>query len=423
MKIMKIKLSEFVPADYNPRLDLKPGDIEYEKLKRSMEEFGFIEPLVVNERTKHVISGHQRVKVLEAQGVTEAEAVIVDFSLTKEMAANISLNRIGEGNWDRKKLATLLDELSKMPDFDVGITGFDMPEVSEILDKYLESKEDDFNFDAAVQSIKEPITKRGELIELGPHRILCGDSSNFEDLKTLMGDEKAAFLDCDYPYNVNYGGGASPNPNTRPKKSRKWSQIYSDNMPQNEYEIWMRKVFVNIKQVLKPGSAIYVWQGHRQFPPMYQILLDLDFHVSSIICWLKESAAITYADYCFRTEQCLYGWLNGAPHYWAGKPGENNVWEVKRDSTKNYIHPTQKPVELATRAIQNSSKRGDIVLDTFLGSASVLIACENLGRRCYGCELDARYVDAAFYRYVAFKGSDKVSEKLRKKYLSEVAHE
>ena len=147
MKIMKIKLSGFLPADYNPRIDLKPGDVEYEKLKRSMEEFGFIEPLVVNERTKHIISGHQRVKVLEAQGITEAEAVIVDFSLEKEKAANIALNRIGEGNWDRDKLATMLDELSRMPDFDIGLMGFDQPEISRILDGLYESKDpDDFDF-------------------------------------------------------------------------------------------------------------------------------------------------------------------------------------------------------------------------------------------------------------------------------------
>jgi len=421
MDIRKIKISEINPAPYNPRKDLRPEDPEYQRIEASIDGFGLVEPLVWNCRTKNLVGGHQRLKILIQKGYKEVEVSVVDIDLEHEKFLCVSLNKVS-GTWQMDKLAVLLEELAKIPSFDIGLTGFETPEISEILDRYSENKEDDFNTDAVVKSIVEPITKIGDVIELGPHRILCGDSANFEDLKALMGNEKAALLDCDYPYNVNYGGGANPSPNTRPKKSRKWSQIYSDNMPQEEYEIWMRKVFVNIKQFLKPGSAIYVWQGHRQFPPMYQILLDLDFHVSSIICWLKESVAITYADYCFRTEQCLYGWLNGAPHYWAGKPGESNVWEIKRDPTKNYIHPTQKPVELAAKAIQNSSKRGDIVLDTFLGSASVLIACDNLGRRCYGCELDARYVDASVFRYIAYKGSDAVSEEVRKKYLKGVTN-
>ncbi|MBF0522219.1 MAG: DNA modification methylase [Candidatus Omnitrophica bacterium] len=419
MLIERVKVSEISPAAYNPRSDLQPGDAEYEALKRSIEEFGFIEPIVINKRTGRIISGHQRVKILIAQGVLEIEAVIVDFSIEKEKAANLALNKI-RGDWDKEKLAVLLDDLSKLPDFDIGLTGFDLPEISQILDKYTDGKEDDFDVDATVEQIKIPITKKGDLIQLGPHRILCGDSSNPEDIKILMGDEQADLVDCDFPYNVNYCGGSKPNPDTRPKKSRKWTQIYSDNMPQDEYEVWMRKVSTNIKNFLKPGGAIYVWQGHRQFPPMYQIMLDLDFHVSCVICWLKESAAITYADYCFRTEQCLYGWLKGAPHYWAGKPGENNVWEINRDPTKSYVHPTQKPVELSARAIRNSSKRGDIVLDTFLGSSSVLIACDSLDRRCYGCELDPRYVDASVFRYIAYKGIDGVSEEVRKKYLEGV---
>jgi DNA modification methylase len=178
----------------------------------------------------------------------------------------------------------------------------------------------------------------------------------------------------------------------------------------------MKKVLRNVKEVLHPGSAIYIWQGHRQFPPMYQILLDLGFHVSCVIAWLKESAAISYADYSFQTEQCLYGWLEGAPHYFAGSPGETNVWDVKRDPTKSYLHPTQKPVELAHRAIKNSSKRGEIVLDTFLGSGSVLMACEALKRKCFGTEIDPKYVDAIVRRYITYVGEEKISKPL-KRYL------
>jgi DNA modification methylase len=279
--------------------------------------------------------------------------------------------------------------------------------------------EDDFDFTATVENIKEPVTKRGDLIELGQHRILCADSSNIENLKLLMNEHKADLLNTDFPYNINYGGGDKPNPNTRPKRSRKWPQIYSDNMPQAEYEAWMKKILVNAKEYLKPGAAFYIWQGLRQIPPLCQSLIDLDFYVSCFICWLKESPAITYADYCYRTEQSLYGWLKGAPHYWAGKPGESNVWEVHRDSTKSYLHPTQKPTELSAKALKNSSKKGDIVLDLFLGSGSSLIACEGLGRRCFGLELSEVYCDAIAIRYISYIGKDKAPKNLAKRYLKE----
>lgn len=419
MTIRKIKVSEINTAPYNPRLNLHPKDPEYRRLKKSIETFAYIEPLVWNQRTKTLISGHQRLKILIEQGIKEVEVSVVDFPLDKEKACNLALNKI-RGDWDKEKLTELLSELSKLPDFDMSLTGFDPSEISQLFDRYGEQKDpDDFDVEDTLGRIKEPITKRGDLIQLGPHRVLCGDSSNPKDFKTLMGNEKADILDCDFPYNVNYGGGQNPNPNTRPKNSRKWPQIYSDDMPQAQYEAWMRKVLIIIKQYLKPGAAIYIWQGLRQFPPMYQMLLELDFHVSCFLCWLKESAAITYADYCYRTEQCLYGWLKGETHYWAGKPGESNVWEVKRDPTKSYLHPTQKPVQLAQRALQNSSKISDIVLDAFLGSGSVLIGAESTGRRCFGLELSEVYCDVIVYRYLAYAGKEKVSKELRQKYIKE----
>jgi len=420
MDIREVSISSINPATYNPRVDLTPKDPEYQKLKQSISTFGYVEPIVWNLRTGNLVGGHQRLKILIEQGLQSVQASVVDLPLDQEKALNLALNKI-KGAWDNEKLTTLLDELSKLPDFNTEITGFDKVEISQIFDRYGEQKNpDDFNFDAALENINEPVTKRGDIIELGPHRILCGDSSNPEAIKTLMGNAKADILNCDFPYNVNYGGGNEPNPNTRPKKSRKWPQIYSDNMPQVEYEKFMKAVLTLIKQHLKPGAAIYIWQGLRQFPPMYQMLIDLDFHISCFLCWLKESAALTYADYCYRTEQCLYGWLKGAPHYWAGKPGESNVWEVNRDPTKSYSHPTQKPVQLSQRALQNSSKIGDIVLDTFLGSGSVLIGAESTGRRCFGLELSEVYCDVIVRRYIAYVGKDKVSQEILSKYCKEV---
>ena len=420
MLIQKVLVSQLKPHPDNPRVTLTSDDREYQQIKKSLEINGYILPLVWNKRSGFLVSGHQRLPILIAEGMQEIEVVVVDLEPQQEKNLMIGLNKIS-GRWDNEKLAAMLGEFIKIPNFDCESIGFTVPEIGQIMDRYGEKKDgDDFDLNAALEDIKEPITKRGDLIHLGAHRVMCGDSSSPDDMKILMGEEKADILDCDFPYNVAYmQKNNHPSIDTRPKKSRKWAQIYSDNMPQPEYEAWMKAVLALVKQYLKPGAAIYVWQGLRQIPPLCQSLIDLDFHMSCIICWLKESAAITYADYCYRTEQCIYGYLNGAPHYWAGKPGESNVWEVKRDPTKSYWHPTQKPVQLAQNALQNSSKIGDIVLDTFLGSGSVLIGAESLGRRCFGMELDPIYVDAVVYRYIAYVGKEKIPQEILDRYCKE----
>ncbi len=422
MEIRKIPVTDLKPAVYNPRLDLKPGDPAYEKLKQSLTEFGCVEPLVWNQRTGNLVGGHQRLKVLIEQGAAEVEVSVVDLPLEREKALNLALNKI-QGDWDEQKLAALLEDLSQVPEFDIELSGFDVPEISELLDRQKESSEDDFDVEAVVDSIEKPITQPGDLILLGHHRILCGDSSKADDVRRLMDGVPADLLNTDFPYNVDYMGGDQPSSSTRPKKSRRWERIYSDDMPQADYEAWMKLVLVNAQKNLKSGAGIYIWQGHRQFPPMYQILLDLNFHVSCVLCWMKESAAISYADYAFQTEQCLYGWLKGAAHYWAGPPMEPNVWQVKRDPTKTYCHPTQKPLALAQRALRNSSTLNEVVLDLFLGSGSTLLAAESLERRCYGIELDPKYCDAIVKRYAAMIGKDQLSADLREKYFPETTHD
>lgn len=417
MEIKKVSIVDIKPAPYNPRILLKPGDEEYESLKKSIETFGFCAPLVWNEKSGNLVSGHQRLNVLIDLGAKEVEVSVVNLSHEKECALNLAMNRIGS-RWDDEKLDVLIKELNEYSDLDLGVTGFTVPELSEILDRLTSPVEDEFDAEIALNSIKEAVTRRGDIICLGDHRIMCGDSSNPEDMNRLMNGEKAAMVNTDYPYNVSYmQKNNRPSTDTRPKKSRKWDAIYSDNMPQDEYEAWMRKVLVNIKDHLKPGSPVYIWQGHRQIPPLYQAMLDLGFHVSSIICWVKESQTISYADYSFQNEHSIYGWLGGAPHYWAGSPGESNVWQVKRDPTKQYQHATQKPIILAQKAIQNSSKMGDIVIDTFLGAGFSLLAAQNLKRRCYGMELCEAYCDVCVRRYAAHVGPNMVSEDIQKKYL------
>jgi DNA modification methylase len=417
MKREKMSIEQIEFAPYNPR---KIKSEELKKLKNSIKTYECYEPIIVNSRTSHVVGGNQRLRALIELGYKEVDVVIVDLSLDQEKVFNIGLNKIS-GEWDEDKLAVLLEELQKMPDLDVDLTGFDSSEISQLLDSYHEAKEDDnFDFEAAVDSIKESTVQTGDLIELGPHRILCGDSSNPEHIKLLLGDEKVNLLNCDPPYNVSYYGGNRPHAHARPKKHKLWNRIYADNFSQEDYEKWLKNIFSNINPYFAKGAPIYVWNGHRQFGPMYLMLTELGFHVSCVLTWKKERFSIGFGDYNQASEFCLYGWKkdNGG-HAWYGPTNESTIWEVHRDPTKTYLHPTQKPIALAQRAIQNSSKRGDLVLDTFLGSGSTLIAADSLGRRCFGIEIDPRYCQAIIKRYVAFVGRDKVSQELVQKYMRE----
>lgn len=409
MNIQEININQINPAVYNPRVDLKPGDEEYEKLKVSIDTFGYVEPLVWNQRTGNLVGGHQRLKILIEQGLTDVEVSVVDLSLEREKTLNLALNKI-TGNWDEDKLSDLLRELSENPEIDETISGFDLAEISEILDKAAETEEDEFDSERERQKIENPITQKGDLILLGEHRLLCGDSSVPEDIIRLLDGRQIDLIFSDPPYGVSYQGGDSSSP--------KWEKIKNDDLPQEEYEKWLRKVFENMFAHLSSGAAFYIWNGHKQFGPMQHMLRDLGMHISAVITWGKESFTLKFIDYKQKTEFCLYGWKeNNGAHNWYGPDNESTLWEVKRDSTVGYQHPTQKPVALAYRAIRNSSKRGDIVFDAFLGSGSTLIAAEKLKRICYGMELDPGYCDVIVRRYIHLVGTEKVSKELLDKYL------
>lgn len=416
MDIRKVPIEQIKFAPYNPRV---MDDAEFEKLKHSITVFGYVDLLVWNQKTGNVVGGNQRLKAALALGFKEIEVVVVDLPIAKEKALNIALNKIS-GKFDLEKLAPILTELQELPDFDVGLTGFDLPEIRNILDSVEDAKEDDFDLEKDLANKGEAITQKGDLIKLGCHCLYCGDSSDSEDVKRLIGDAKVNLIFSDPPYNVNYYGGNRPINNVRPKKSRDWARIYNDNLSQEEYEVWLQTILKNVSGYLAPGAPCYLWNGHAQFGPMHSMLTELGFHVSSVITWAKESFAIGYGDYNNQTEFCLYSWKedNGA-HNWYGPTNESTLWQIKRDPTKSYNHPTTKPLALAHRAIKNSSKRGDIVLDMFLGSGTTLIAAEGLERTCIGLEIDPYYCDAIVKRYIAYVGRENVSEELVNKYLKE----
>lgn len=418
MELRKISVSEIKRAPYNPRVDLRPGESEYEKLKTSIETFGYVDPLIWNARTGNLVGGNQRFKILLERGIGEVEVSVVDLSLEKEKILNIALNKI-QGRWEEERLAVLLEELQHLPEVDLCLTGFESLEIDNLIEEYMWGESNDrFNVSDEADKIITPVTQRGDLIQVGPHRILCGDSNNADELNKLMAGDRADLLYCDPPYKVAYNSESRPTSNKPGEGKRKWELIKGDDMSQEEYEGWLRSIFTNMREVLSKGAPCYIWNGHRQFGPMHLMLSNLRFKISNVITWVKPSPAPSYADYQMQSEFCLYFWLdNNGAHKWYGPNTETNVWQVGRDPAAELIHPTQKPIELAQRAIKNSSKQGDIVLDLFLGSGSTIIASEKLKRKCYGIEIDPRYCDAIVKRYIECFSGNSVSEEVREKYI------
>jgi len=233
-------------------------------------------------------------------------------------------------------------------------------------------------------------------------------------VEALMAGQKAGIVITDPPYLARYSAEQRP---TNKRKNPKWKPILNDNLPDAEYAVLLEKAFFNMRQFMLPGACAYIWNGFAQFGRMHDLLTKLDFHVSGIIVWEKPCPAPSFADYQWQSEFCCYCWLkeNGA-HRWFGSPTETNVWTCRRDSSAMLRHPSQKPIELAMRALRNSSQWKDTVLDMFLGSGSTLIAAERLDRRCFGFELDRRYMDAIIKRYISFVGKNKVSSEICKRY-------
>lgn len=396
MNIQKIKIESLKPAEYNPRKDLKPGDEEYQKIKKSITEFGYVAPVIVNSNMT-VIGGHQRLKVLKELGYTEVECVVVDLDQEKEKALNIALNKIS-GDWDNDKLEELLAEL-KQTDIDMDITGFSFDEVDEILKDITGSKEDDFDLDQALDEIEEPISKRGDVWILGKNRLMCGDSTQKEDVMHLMNSQEADMLLTDPPYNVDYEG-----------KTSEALKIENDNMSETEFYNFLLDSFKNMFDSIKYGGSAYVFHADTEGLNFRNAFKSCGFKLAQCLVWVKNTFVMGRQDYQWRHEPILYGWKPGAGHYFVDNRKQSTVLEFDKPS-RNAEHPTMKPVDLLVYLIKNSSKENDLILDLFGGSGSTLIAAEQTQRRCYTMELDPKYCDVIIKRWENLTGEKAILEK------------
>lgn len=385
-ELKMLPVSVLRPAKYNPRKKLKPGDKEYEKIKKSIQEFGFADPLVVN-ADMTIIGGHQRLSVAVELGYTEVPCAVVDVDKTREKALNIALNKI-TGEWDEKMLADLLTDL-KDAEFDLDYTGFDAPEVdalfSNIYDK--EVKEDNFDVDS---ELKQPVFSReGDLWLIGKHRVLCGDSTLEESYGHLMDGEKANLVLTDPPYNVDVEETAG--------------KILNDNMGDAEFYNFLLSAYRCMHANLADDGSIYVWHADTEGLNFRKAFKDAGFYLSGCCIWKKNALVLGRSPYQWIHEPCLFGWKQKGRHQWYADRKQTTVWEYdKPRSSKD--HPTMKPVTLMSYPIKNSTMTNGIVLDPFLGSGSTLIACMETDRVCRGIELDPKFVDVIVKRAIEHNG-------------------
>jgi len=364
MKTEKVKIGKIKNNPNNPRL-IK--DDKFKKLVKSIKEFPEmleIRPIVVD-KDNIVLGGNMRLRACQEAGLKEVHIIQADKLTEKQQREFIIKDNIGFGEWDWDDLANEWDT-EELEDW-----GLDLP--VDFAVEELEAEEDDYEMP---NEIKTDIVL-GDLIEIGEHRLLCGDSTDSEQVAKLMNGEKADMVHTDPPYNINYEGG-----------SKKREKIANDKL--EDFPKFLYDAYTTLSTVLKKGGAIYVWHASSETHNFIQQFLNAGFLFKSYIVWNKNNSTFGRSDYHWKHEPCIYGWLDGGSHKWYGDRKQTTVWDMDRPS-RSEEHPTMKPIHLCTKPMENSSKVGDIIIDTFLGSGSTMVAAHQLNRKCYGMELDPKY--------------------------------
>lgn len=412
MEIIKLKLKDIRPYENNAKLH--PHE-QVEQIKNSIIRFGNNDPIAVDEDNV-IIEGHGRYEALKELGYEEAEVIVLTgLSEDEKSAYRIVHNQLTMNtDWD---MSMLKDELSKIS-IDMKGLGLDEALLDQIEDEHAEAKEDDFNVSEALDEIEEPMSKLGDIYQLGDHRLMCGDSTSAEDVAKLMDDTVADLVMTDPPYNINVSNSQG-------------MTIENDNLNDTEFSKFLSDAFVNLKNSLKDGGSFYVWFATKTHVAFETALNAAGLNVRQELVWVKNQFVLGRSDYHWKHEPCLYGWKDGDSHYFVNDRTQSNVIDnsidvdnvpadVLRDYVKkihecttvhyankpllNDLHPTMKPIPLIGKLIKNSSRQHEIILDLFGGSGSTLIACEQLKRSCYMMEYDPKYADVIIKRWENLTG-------------------
>ena len=374
-----MKISELNPYINNPR----KNDKAVGPVMASIREFGFKVPITID-KNNIVVTGHTRLKAAAKLGMMEVPVIILDDLTDDQVKAfRLADNKTSEfAEWDFEALAIELRDIQlNMDDFK-----FEMTEV------FTEIEED--NFDVILP--KNPISKYGDIYQLGKHRLMCGDSTLYGDVSQLIGDSVIDMIFTDPPYNVDYEGKAG--------------KIQNDKQSDESFYNFLLNSFTNLYKVLKLGGAIYCCHADTEGLNFRTAFKNAGFKLSECLIWVKNSLVFGRQDYHWRHEPILYGWKEGEAHYFIDDRTQDTVWQYNKPKA-NDLHPTMKPIELVAKAIFNSSKKSQNVLDLFAGSGTTLIAAEQLSRIAYLMELDPKYVDVIIQRYETFTGNKVVKIK------------
>lgn len=380
-QIQMKSVDELIPYINNPR----QNDDAVDAVASSIKNFGFKVPIVVD-GANEIVNGHTRLKAAKKLGLDEVPVIVAD-DLTPEQikAFRLADNKVGEiAEWDDSMLLSELEELAEL-EFDMTQFGFDD---LDFVDETAEIVEDEFDGEPP----EEPKAKLGDIYKLGRHRLMCGDSTDSEQVATLLDGAQADLLLTDPPYNVAYEG-----------KGKEALTIQNDSKDGGEFHLFLYDAFSAVKENMKAGASFYVWYASSEVINFHSSLEEAGFLVKQELIWNKNSMVLSRQDYHWKHEPCLYGWASGGSHAWYSDRKQTTVLNFDRP-TVNKEHPTMKPVALFDYQMKNSSKAGDIILDPFGGSGTTIMACEQNGRCGYLMELDPRYVDVIIRRWEEFTG-------------------
>lgn len=385
MKAKEIPTADLIPYARNSRTH---SDQQVTQIAGSIREFGFLNPVIIDE-DKTIIAGHGR--VLAAAKMKLEKVPCVQFShLTdaQKRAYVIADNRLAmNAGWDEELLANEISDLFA-DDFELDLLGFDADELENLLD--LDTSENEVTEDEVPDPPADPVTQSGDLWLLGEHRLLCGDSTNADDVARLMDGAKADLWLTDPPYNVDYTGGTG-------------LTIQNDNMSDADFRSFLNQCFKAAFDVMKPGASFYIWHADSEGYNFRGSVQDCGERVRQCLIWAKQALVMGRQDYHWRHEPCLYGWKQGASHGWYTDRKQTTVLEFDRPK-KSEEHPTMKPVKLFSYLIGNSTAPQGLVFDSFLGSGTTLVAAQQLGRKCYGMEISPQYCDVIIQRWEELSG-------------------
>jgi site-specific DNA-methyltransferase (adenine-specific) len=406
-QIEHLLVSSLIPYARNSRTH---SDDQVSQIAGSIREFGFTNPVLIDAGGT-IIAGHGRVMAAKKLGLETVPCIRLGHLTPSQVRAYvIADNKLAlNAGWDDQMLRSELESLQD-DGFNMDLTGFSDEELAELLEP--EVVEGETDPDQTPEVPVEPITKLGDVWILGNHRLMCGDSTSIESAKRLMGDDLADLLITDPPYNVDMT--AKNEMLQKAGKARKDEStfgIQNDKMSNDDFRQFLRDVYSTANSVMREGGVFYIWHADSEGHNFRGACIDVEWKIRQCLVWVKSVFAIGRSDYHWKHEPCLYGWKDGASHYWGSDRSQTTVLDFKKPS-KSELHPTMKPVELFEYQIGNSSKANDVVLDLFGGSGTTAIACERLSRKARLMELDPKYCDVIVKRWEDFTGKKAVLEKV-----------